>query len=51
MISDALLYAPYHVGDRIGQLVPIKFNKFKITEVSEVNKTERGEGGFGSTGK
>ena len=51
MIQDWQSYAPYKVGDRIGQLVRLKFNNCKIVEVDEVSSTERGEGGFGSSGK
>lgn len=46
--------APYNVGDRIAQLVWLKFPSVTMTRVKskdKLSKTERGEGGFGSTGK
>jgi hypothetical protein len=46
---DPLRFAPYQVGEAIGQLVPQTFDKMKIEETEELSKTERGEGGFGST--
>ena len=42
-------YAPYEVGEAIGQLVPLTFDQIEIQEVTELSKTERGEGGFGSS--
>lgn len=45
------LYAPYKVGERIGQMVVIPYPNVKITEKNELSETVRGEGGFGSTGK
>jgi len=50
--ENALEWAPYKVGDRIGQIVWNKFPKnINIEIVDELSKTERGDGGFGSTGK
>lgn len=46
-----LTYAPYEVGDKIGQLVFMNFPTVKIEEVDELSETERGENGHGSTGK
>ena len=46
--------APYQVGDKIAQLVWVKFPTVNTTRVKtkeKLSKTERGEGGFGSTGK
>ena len=46
--------APYQVGDKIAQLVWVKFPEVTMTRVKskdKLSKTERGEGGFGSTGK
>lgn len=37
-------------GDRIAQLMIIKYEKVAWNEVSELKSTERGGGGFGSTG-
>jgi dUTP pyrophosphatase len=42
-------YAPYKVGEAIGQLVPLTFDHIDIQEVKELSSTERGEGGFGSS--
>lgn len=46
-----LEFAPFKVGERIGQMVVLKHPKIKLCEVDELSETERGEGGFGSTGK
>jgi dUTPase len=46
--------APYQVGDKIAQLVWVKFPTVNTTRVKakdKLSKTERGAGGFGSTGK
>ena len=47
----ALKYAPYKVGDRVGQMVIFPYPKVTVLEVDELSDTERGTGGFGSTGK
>lgn len=50
--ENALQWAPYKVGDRIGQIVWNKFPKnIYIEIVDELSETARGAGGFGSTGK
>ena len=46
-----LMYAPYAVGDRIGQLMVLDLKPVQVQEVTELSETERGAGGFGSTGK
>jgi len=49
---DALspdVYAPYKVGEAVGQLVPLTFDQIEIQEVTELSETERGTGGFGSS--
>ena len=46
-----LEYAPYKVGDRIGQMVFMNYPTVKLIEVDELSETDRGEDGFGSTGK
>lgn len=54
VIKDGPWFAPYKVGDKIGQLVFEKFPEIEIEFLQskdELSKTERGEGGFGSTGK
>ena len=37
-------------GDRIAQLVFIKYEKIKLGEVESLNEKNRGDGGFGHTG-
>ena len=50
--ENAMEWAPYKVGDRIGQIVWNKFPKnINIEIVDELSETERGDGGFGSTGE
>lgn len=46
-----LEYAPYKVGDRIGQMVFLGYPTVKLIEVDELSETDRGEKGFGSSGK
>lgn len=46
----AMQYAPYKVGDRIGQMVFLNYPTVVLTETEELSETERGAGGFGSTG-
>lgn len=51
-LDNALDYAPYRVGERVGQLVFLRCPLVNGTEVNELNEeTERGTDGFGSTGK
>lgn len=38
-------------GDRIAQLVVVKYEQVKWNEVVSLDQTDRGENGFGSTGK
>lgn len=45
-----LEFAPYKVGDRVGQMVFLKYPTVKLEVVDELNDTVRGDGGFGSTG-
>jgi len=47
--ETALEFAPYQVGEAVGQLVPLTFDKMKIVEVDKLSETERGVGGFGSS--
>lgn len=51
IIHKAMLYAPYKVGDRVGQMVFLRYPTVNIEVVEELTETDRGEGGFGSTGK
>jgi dUTP pyrophosphatase len=41
----------YNVGDRVGQSILMKRNKFDFNLVAKVSSSQRGDGGFGSTGK
>lgn len=43
-------FAPYKVGDRVGQMVFMNYPTVNIEVVDELSTTERGDGGFGSTG-
>ena len=45
-----LEFAPYNVGDRIGQMVFVTYPEVRLNIVDELSDTERGEGGLGSTG-
>jgi dUTP pyrophosphatase len=49
--KDPLLFAPYKVGDRIGQMVVIPYPNVKLIEKEQLSETERGNGAFGSTDK
>lgn len=42
-------YAPYNVGESVGQFVIMRVPDVNIIEVEEINETDRGDGGFGST--
>ena len=48
--GNPMAFAPYKVGDRIGQMVVIPYPNVKISVVDNLSDTERGENGFGSTG-
>jgi dUTP pyrophosphatase len=48
--SNPMNFAPYKVGDRIGQMVVIPYPDVKLSERAELSETDRGSGGFGSTG-
>lgn len=49
--NDPIKYAPYAVGDRLGQLVFVRFPKVKVKKTDKLSETKRGAKGFGSTGK
>ena len=49
--DNPMSFAPYQVGERIGQMVVMPYPNVKINVVKELSSTDRGEGGFGSTGK
>lgn len=48
---DPMDYKPYEVGDKIGQLIVMKFISAECKKVNKLSKTSRGSGGFGSTDK
>lgn len=50
VILNAMEFAPYKVGDRIGQMVALPYPNVKLLEQSELSDSERGSNGFGSTG-
>lgn len=43
-------FAPYKVGDRIGQIVIVPYPTVKFEETDTLSESERGDGGHGSTG-
>lgn len=45
-----LEFAPYKVGDRVGQMVFLSYPDVELDVVGELSKTVRGSGAFGSTG-
>lgn len=49
--DTALMRAPYHVGDKVGQIVWMPFPEASLKKTKKLSDTDRGEGGFGSTGK
>ena len=49
--DNPMNFAPYKVGDRIGQMVILPYPNVNLLEVSELSETERGNNGFGSSGK
>lgn len=49
--KNPLGFAPYKVGERIGQMMFFEHPTIKTKIVEELSETERGVGGFGSTGK
>ena len=49
--DSPMSYAPYNVGDRIGQMVVLPYPDVRINEVEELSSTDRGDKAFGSSGK
>lgn len=43
-------FAPYKVGDRIGQIVIVPYPTVEFEETDILSESERGDGGHGSTG-
>lgn len=52
-LEDAkkLKYAPYSVGDKVGQICVSTIPTVEFIETDTLSKTNRGDKGFGSTGK
>ena len=50
-MNNPMLFAPYKVGDKIGQMVVLPYPDVKLSERKELSETERGDGAFGSTDK
>lgn len=40
----------YNIGDRIGQLIIMRYPQIELVETQELSNTNRGEKGFGSSG-
>lgn len=51
LVSNALDFAPYKIGDKCVQIVPMNIDESSTKFVNKLKETDRGEGGFGSTGK
>lgn len=49
-MTKNLEFAPYKVGDRIGQMVLMKRLQIKPIETDELSDSDRGTNGFGSSG-
>ena len=49
-VKRALKFAPYEVGDRVGQMVVLPYPMVESKVVDELSDSVRGSGGFGSTG-
>lgn len=49
-MTEQLEFAPYKVGDRIGQMVILSYPDVELIEKFALSETERQDGGFGSTG-
>ena len=50
-MNNPMLFAPYKVGDKIGQMVVLPYPDVKLSERKELSETDRGDGAFGSTDK
>lgn len=50
-MTKNLEFAPYKVGDRIGQLIVFPYQDVIFEKTDKLSETSRGENGFGSTGK
>ena len=50
ILDNPMNFAPYKVGDKIGQMVVLPYPNVKLVERMELSETVRGDNGFGSTG-
>ena len=50
-MKNPMLFAPYKVGDRIGQMVVLPYPDVNLEEAEKLSNTDKGDGGFGSTNK
>ena len=50
-LEEFLEKYPYKVGDKIAQMVCLKYPTVELIEKNELSDTERGTNGFGSTDK
>ena len=50
-MKNPMLFAPYKVGDRVGQMVVLPYPDVNLEEAEKLSNTDRGDGGFGSTNK
>lgn len=48
--AKELKYAPYKVGDKIGQMVILAYPNVNLIECDDLSSSDRGTNGFGSTG-
>ncbi len=48
-MKNPMLFAPYKVGDRIGQMVVLPYPNVRLNERKNLSESERGDGAFGST--
>lgn len=49
-MTKNLEFAPYKVGDKIGQLIVFPYQDVEFEKTDKLSETSRGENGFGSTG-
>lgn len=49
-MTKDLEFAPYKVGDKIGQMMILPYPTVKLVECQELSDSSRGTNGFGSTG-
>lgn len=50
LIKFMMNYAPYRVGDRIGQIIIVPYPTIEFEETDTLSESERGTGGHGHTG-